>query len=67
MRHPDGIREMLGQLRLHFRVPPERDVSGRRKKQLFQRFILLSQACTSFRPSSCTPLHVQQQQQWDSS
>ena len=45
MRHPDGIQQMLNQMRMHFKMPPEKDPLGRPEQQslLFQRFIYLSQ------------------------
>ena len=46
MRHPDGIAQMLDQMRMHFPLPPGRDAHGNpaRQASLFKRFIYLSQA-----------------------
>ena len=45
MRHPDGIQELLHQMRMHFHVPPAGDPSDHSaaQAQLFARFIYLSQ------------------------
>ena len=56
MRHPNGIQQMLEQMRMHFHVPPEVDPEGRPQHQqaLFQRFIFLSQVrCAARSGSQC--------------